>query len=266
MYATKQRKETKAQLLDAKNALPAQKKVNLEFKVTPYRIMNMTSKSVVIRRKDIQNVMMSKKKEQEEEQLLLRSSVATQQALGPAEENPRSRHQARQGQQTRGVAGRHQVRQSKQADSASGPGATKTRGSGRPVHAQKNNHIPHKYVLEQGVSVDYEVDYEQEAKQLVLTSEDDFVRKQDYIDIVFEEGTANQDKIRHYNLANLDTHRHVFSQENYDFVVYGMVMTESNVRKTFMMRSPFIIYNKTNCTYMLKISKSSRTKEKEKVL
>jgi len=92
------------------------------------------------------------------------------------------------------------------------------------------------------------------------------VRKQDYIDIVFEEGKENQDKIRHYNLANLDTHTHVFSQENYDFIVYGMVMTESNVRKTFMMRSPFIIYNKTSSTYMLKIAKSSKTKEEEKVL
>jgi len=42
--------------------------------------------------------------------------------------------------------------------------SAKTRSAHRPVHQHKNNHIPHKYVLEQGVSVDYEVDYEQESK------------------------------------------------------------------------------------------------------
>ena len=43
-------------------------------------------------------------------------------------------------------------------------------------------------------------------------------------------------------------------------------MTDSNVRKTFILRSPFIIYNKTSIVYMLKIAASSRTKQKEKII
>lgn len=47
----------------------------------------------------------------------------------------------------------------------------------RSIHRSRNNQIAHKYEIEQGESVDYEVDYEQEAKQLVRTAENDFVRK-----------------------------------------------------------------------------------------
>ena len=32
---------------------PGKKEVNLEFKVTPYRITNMTSKKIIVHRKDI---------------------------------------------------------------------------------------------------------------------------------------------------------------------------------------------------------------------
>lgn len=75
-------------MLNAKNTKLAQKQINLEFKVTPYRIMNMTSKRVVVRRKDIQNVMMSQKKEQEEQRIEGKSSRGmTQSMLGPAEES-----------------------------------------------------------------------------------------------------------------------------------------------------------------------------------
>ena len=34
----------------------------------------------------------------------------------------------------------------------------------RSIHRSRNNQIAHKYEIEQGESVDYEVDYEQEAK------------------------------------------------------------------------------------------------------
>ena len=56
--------------------------------------------------------------------------------------------------------------------------------------------------MDSGGSIDYEVDYEDEAKHLIMTSRDDLVRKQDFIDIIFDEGKSEKDKIRAYNLAN----------------------------------------------------------------
>lgn len=46
---------------------------------------------------------------------------------------------------------------------------------------------------------------------------------------------------------------HKFSDKPYDFVLYGMTMSESKVSKTFIIRSPFIIMNQTKKSYMLKI-------------
>jgi hypothetical protein len=67
--------------------------------------------------------------------------------------------------------------------------------------------------MDSGGSIDYEVDYEDEAKHLIMTSRDDLVRKQDFIDIIFDEGKSEKDKIRAYNLANQDLHQHPFSSE-----------------------------------------------------
>lgn len=106
------------------------------------------------------------------------------------------------------------------------------------------------------------MDYEEEAKQLIMTSKDDLVRKQDFIDIIFDEGKSEKDKIRAYNLANQDLHQHPFSSEQFDFIIFGMSMSKSKVRKTFTLRSPFIIFNKTESTYMLKIIKYQSSEEK----
>jgi hypothetical protein len=81
------------------------------------------------------------------------------------------------------------------------------------------------------------------------------VRKQDFIDILFDEARYEKDKIRAYNLANLDLHQHPFSSDQFDFVIFGMSMEASKVRKTFIIRSPFVIFNKTEAIYMLKIIK-----------
>lgn len=47
--------------------------------------------------------------------------------------------------------------------------------------------MPNKYPLEPGSWADYEVDYEQEAKQLILASKNELTRKQDFIEIAFDE-------------------------------------------------------------------------------
>jgi hypothetical protein len=46
-----------------------------------------------------------------------------------------------------------------------------------------------------------------------MSSKDDLVRKQDFIDIIFDQGKNEHDKIRGYNLANQNIHQQSFSQE-----------------------------------------------------
>ena len=65
---------------------------------------------------------------------------------------------------------------------------------------QKRSTVPTKYILEPGASVDYEVDYEEEARQLILTSREELVRKQDFIDIIFDERRSS---VSAHNLGNL---------------------------------------------------------------
>ena len=48
--------------------------------------------------------------------------------------------------------------------------------------------LPSKYLLDSGGSIDYEVDDEEEARQLIKSSQDDLSRKQDFVDIIFENG------------------------------------------------------------------------------
>ena len=88
------------------------------------------------------------------------------------------------------------------------------------------------------------------------------MRKQDYVDIVFDEGKSSRDQIRTYNLANQELHQHSFSNEQFDFIIFGMNMKASKVKKTFELRSPFIIYNKTQSDYMLRIIKYQSVEEK----
>lgn len=76
-----------------------------------------------------------------------------------------------------------------------------------------------------------------------MASREDLLRKQDHIDIVFDEGRKTQSQIRRHNLGNLAMQTHKFSDRPYDFVLYGMTMSESKVSKTFIIRSPFIIMN-----------------------
>ena len=95
-----------------------------------------------------------------------------------------------------------------------------------------------------------------------MSNKDDLVRKKDFIDIIFGQGQSDAEKIRAYNLANSSLHQHPFSQDQFDFIIFGMNREENKVEKTFLMRNPFIIYNKTESTYMLKIIKYQTSDEK----
>jgi hypothetical protein len=56
-------------------------------------------------------------------------------------------------------------------------------------------HIPKEYIIQPGESVDYEVDYEEEAKQLMRLTRDDIVKKQDYLNIIFDDKHIIKSKI-----------------------------------------------------------------------
>lgn len=48
-------------------------------------------------------------------------------------------------------------------------------------------HIPKEYVIKPGEQIDYEVDYEEEARQLMRISRDELIRKQDFIRVMLED-------------------------------------------------------------------------------
>ena len=197
----------------------------------------------------------------------------------------RSGQQSRQGPQSSAGAGtsgrfqnnltRHPILQQSQqrlegsrGDASAGQSTPQQadRPQGRQLsasaHPSRRAQVPSRYFIDSGGSADYEVDDEEETKQLIRSAKDDLVRKQDFIDIIFDEGKSEKDKIRAYNLANLDLHQHPFSSEQFDFIIFGMSMSASKVRKTFVLRSPFIIFNKTDSTFMVKIIKHQSSDEK----
>lgn len=54
----------------------------------------------------------------------------------------------------------------------------------------RNSNIPREYHINPGQTIDYEVDYEEEAKQLMRITRDELVRKHDFLNITFEKGEA----------------------------------------------------------------------------
>ena len=88
------------------------------------------------------------------------------------------------------------------------------------------------------------------------------VRKLDSIDIVFGDGKHRSDIIKGYNLASHDLHQHSFTSDPFNFIIFGMSTGLNKVEKSFTLRSPFIIFNKTESSYMLKIIKYQSNEEK----
>ncbi|CDW82625.1 ph domain containing protein [Stylonychia lemnae] len=100
------------------------------------------------------------------------------------------------------------------------------------LNKRKKSNIPKEYSLMPGEQVDYEVDYEEEAKQLMRISRDELVRKHDYINVIFNQGIPSSD-IKD------------------DYIGFGVKF--ENMRKVFMLRSPYVVNNMTDQDYQLKI-------------
>jgi hypothetical protein len=154
-------------------------KLNLEFKVTPYRLVNMTTKRIVITRRRLQK-------------------------SGPAESKTQQPRQPNSGRRS------------------------------------KDSTIPREYTLEPGASADYEVDYEEEAQQLIMTARDELVRKQDFIDIDIAH-SGQRSRVSAHNLGNLRAQSHVLSEAPFDCIEFGVTLSESRISKTFILRQPFIL-------------------------
>lgn len=51
----------------------------------------------------------------------------------------------------------------------------------------RSSGIPQEYTVAPGQSIDYEVDYEEETKRLLKSAGDEFIKKQELLDIHFED-------------------------------------------------------------------------------
>lgn len=107
------------------------------------------------------------------------------------------------------------------------------------------------YIIKPGQKVDYEVDYEEEVKHLMRDTLDDVVKKQDFLNIVFE-GTPIQ--IKDVNLRNQNFYHHFINDKNKDdYVAYGVKL--DNMRKVLIIRAPFVFSNLTAINYKLRLLK-----------
>ena len=79
---------------------------------------------------------------------------------------------------------------------------------------------------------------------------------------MFGEGKHRSDIIKGYNLASHDLHQHSFTSDPFNFIIFGMSTGVNKVEKSFTLRSPFIIFNRTENSYMLKIIKYQSNEEK----
>lgn len=58
-----------------------------------------------------------------------------------------------------------------------------------------NTHIPKEYVIAPGEQVDYEVDYEEEARQLMRITRDELLRKYDFVNVIIGDGNSKEKKL-----------------------------------------------------------------------
>ena len=80
---------------------------------------------------------------------------------------------------------------------------------------------------------------------------DELVRKCDFVNVIFEDGSKKEFKIDGLNLRDMRTYIHDFSPVKDDYIAYGVQFL--NMRKVLNLRAPYVINNRTDCDYMLKL-------------
>ena len=126
--------------------------------------------------------------------------------------------------------------------------------------------LPAKVYLDSAESCTYEVPQSQISSTKTGFRTESVVFEQgairdDCIDIIFSDQRKhvnNTNKIRAYNLSNTGLRRHNFSRDQYNFVIFGAskaLLLDKSFRSmsTFTIRSPFVIFNRTDVHYALKI-------------
>mmetsp|Transcript_43263 Transcript_43263/g.41637 ORF Transcript_43263/g.41637 Transcript_43263/m.41637 type:complete len:470 (+) Transcript_43263:964-2373(+) len=112
-------------------------------------------------------------------------------------------------------------------------------------------HIPKEYSVKPGEQIDYEVDYEEEARQLMRISKDELIRRHDFVKVVFEMKHNLYSVITGVNLRDNKHYRHDFEDSGVDYIAYGV--TFENMRKILTFRNPYTIQNMTCFNYQLKL-------------
>lgn len=70
------------------------------------------------------------------------------------------------------------------------------KGQGENSSSSSNSSlVPKQYEIFPGEQVDYEVDYEEEARQLMKISRDELLRKQDFVNVFFGNGQGKGNRI-----------------------------------------------------------------------
>lgn len=94
--------------------------------------------------------------------------------------------------------------------------------------------------------MEYEVDYEEETRRLTRSQGNDFIKKQELVDILFE---GYDKKIKKANLKDSEFYHFVLNQDEY--VGYGVKV--QNMKRYLIIRSPYVINNQTNRPYRLRL-------------
>ena len=98
------------------------------------------------------------------------------------------------------------------------------------------------YIIPPGERAEYEVDYDEEVRHLMRDKNEEFVKKQDFINVNFEGGVMG---IRDINLRNHNFYTHKLQEGNpEDFVSYGVKF--ENMRKQLIIRAPYCFNNLTD--------------------
>ena len=88
----------------------------------------------------------------------------------------------------------------------------------------------------------------------MLSSRNDLVHKHDFINIQPQGFDQVPQDLVSCDLANSEPRKFKLSDQAYHYIVFGREINEASlVKKSYIIRSPFIIFNKTSVTFVLKV-------------